>query len=340
MGQQIQKCHTQEYRYVEEKYGEGNFQSMGERIDETYSPDPCEALPFHCSCCRTEEIEEAVVVHHDALRQVNFLLSYDELAAEELPGVPRCVGAVRQAKNKTKWAKRGIQVPLPTPSRPPAVDGDEADNQGGNEEKDDSHDDWSVAPELRYDRSTNWPDVPRSVGILATNGMDASSSSGAYASAGQDEGANFLDEVFDHANLERRELSAFLRRMRQGMALKMLAPKGEPSSNSKDVVLRLVLSSVKHVFRIEADDLMETIPLHTVASVHVGGKHESDVLPADRELCMIMRTVWSSQSADGGETSGGDEISYRFVFRSAKERDDFKAGMSRLRVFCAGLLDV
>eukprot|EP00746_Dinoflagellata_sp_MGD_P141390 gnl/MRDRNA2_/MRDRNA2_74505_c0_seq2.p1 gnl/MRDRNA2_/MRDRNA2_74505_c0~~gnl/MRDRNA2_/MRDRNA2_74505_c0_seq2.p1 ORF type:complete len:338 (+),score=69.27 gnl/MRDRNA2_/MRDRNA2_74505_c0_seq2:71-1084(+) len=337
MGQQIQKCHTQEYRYVEEKYGEGNFQSMGERIDETYSPDPCESMPFHCSCCRTEEIEEAVVVHHDALRQVNFLLSYDELAAEELPGVPRCVGAVRQAKNKTKWAKRGIQVPLPTPTRPPAVDGEDNEKDGTTEEKDDAQDDW-------YDRNfaANWPQPPdgqRSVGSAAASSMDSASSSGAAAFAGQEDPSNFLDEVFDHANLERKELSGFLRRMRQGMALKMLGPKGE-KVNSKDVMLRLVLSSVKHVFRIEADDLMETIPLHTVASVHVGGKHETDVPAAERELCMIMRTVWSSQSADGPQPSGGDEISYRFIFRSAKERDDFKAGMSRLRVFCAGLLDV
>lgn len=332
MGQQVQKLHTQEYRYVEEKYGEGNFQSIGERIDESSSPDPCEALPFHCSCCRTEEIEEAVVVHHDALRQVNFLLSYDELAAEELPGVPRCVGAVRQAKNKTKWAKRGIQVPLPTPTRPPMIEPDEADKVA---EPDESHEDWSLTPEHRLDRYSAATSSSAD-SSLAGNGVG-----GPVGHVGQDEGANFLDEVFDHANVERRELSAFLRDMRSGMVLKMLPPKGESSLSAKEVTLRLVLSSVKHVFRIEAEDLMETIPLHTVASVHVGGKNETDVPSQERELCMIMRTVWSSNSASGSDSAGGvDEVSYRFIFRNTTDRDAFKAGMSRLRVFCAGLLDV
>lgn len=53
-------------------------------------------------CCATDDgacsVEEVIVVHHDALRKVNFLLKVDELSGCELPAVPECVVAARRAE--------------------------------------------------------------------------------------------------------------------------------------------------------------------------------------------------------------------------------------------------
>jgi len=46
----------------------------------------------------TSSVEEVLVVHHDALRKVNFLLMGDELSVCELPAVPECVIAARRSE--------------------------------------------------------------------------------------------------------------------------------------------------------------------------------------------------------------------------------------------------
>uniref|UniRef100_A0A6U6QT44 Uncharacterized protein n=1 Tax=Zooxanthella nutricula TaxID=1333877 RepID=A0A6U6QT44_9DINO len=53
-------------------------------------------------CCANAEgpciVEEVLVVHHDALRKVNFLLKVDELSGCDLPAIPECVAAARRAE--------------------------------------------------------------------------------------------------------------------------------------------------------------------------------------------------------------------------------------------------
>lgn len=53
-------------------------------------------------CCAVDDgfcsVEELIVVHHDGLRQVNYLLKADDLTGCELPSVPECVVAARRAE--------------------------------------------------------------------------------------------------------------------------------------------------------------------------------------------------------------------------------------------------
>mmetsp|Transcript_68301 Transcript_68301/g.192589 ORF Transcript_68301/g.192589 Transcript_68301/m.192589 type:complete len:234 (-) Transcript_68301:177-878(-) len=58
--------------------------------------------PWGAACCAAEDgtaaVEEVLVVHHEALRKVNFLLRVDELSGCDLPTVPECVIAAKRAE--------------------------------------------------------------------------------------------------------------------------------------------------------------------------------------------------------------------------------------------------
>lgn len=54
-------------------------------------------------CCTVDDgapsVEEIIVVHHEALRKVNYLLRSDDFSgAAELPSIPECVTAAKQAE--------------------------------------------------------------------------------------------------------------------------------------------------------------------------------------------------------------------------------------------------
>lgn len=53
-------------------------------------------------CCAVDDsacsVEEILVVHHDALRKVNYLLKADDLTGCDMPSVPECVVAARRAE--------------------------------------------------------------------------------------------------------------------------------------------------------------------------------------------------------------------------------------------------
>jgi len=54
-------------------------------------------------CCTVDEteptVEEIIVVHHEALRKVNYLLKSDDFSgAAELPSIPECVTAAKRAE--------------------------------------------------------------------------------------------------------------------------------------------------------------------------------------------------------------------------------------------------
>lgn len=85
------------------------WESLGHwtvEVDEGVGPlHHCEARsfgPFGTICCAADEgacsVEEVLVVHHDALKKVNFLLRVDELSGCELPTVPECVIAAKRAE--------------------------------------------------------------------------------------------------------------------------------------------------------------------------------------------------------------------------------------------------
>mmetsp|Transcript_69918 Transcript_69918/g.200378 ORF Transcript_69918/g.200378 Transcript_69918/m.200378 type:complete len:306 (+) Transcript_69918:1843-2760(+) len=100
-------CQTQEIAFTQQP---GEWHSLGATTTELGVRDiaplahfckaglvpPC----FTADVC-TSSIEEVLVVHHDALRKVNFLLMGDELSVCEqceLPAVPECVIAARRSE--------------------------------------------------------------------------------------------------------------------------------------------------------------------------------------------------------------------------------------------------
>mmetsp|Transcript_8201 Transcript_8201/g.23450 ORF Transcript_8201/g.23450 Transcript_8201/m.23450 type:complete len:242 (+) Transcript_8201:146-871(+) len=102
-------CRTQEISLG--CYADGLWQaqtlSRWTTADDSEFQEPCSARGCHAAvippCCRVAEdqsVEEVLVVHHDALRKVNFLLKVDELSGceVELPAVPECVAAARRAE--------------------------------------------------------------------------------------------------------------------------------------------------------------------------------------------------------------------------------------------------
>jgi len=86
----------------------------------------CDAVPVpqRCRlCCRpgdAAQVEEVLVVHHEALQKVDFLLRHDELTeCCEAPAIPECVAAVRRAKIQKRLAAR-LRPPASLPALPPA----------------------------------------------------------------------------------------------------------------------------------------------------------------------------------------------------------------------------
>lgn len=94
---------------------------------------PCDGVPVpqHCRlCCRPgdSQVEEVLVVHHEALQKVDFLLRHDELTSCEAPMIPECVAAVRRAKiQKRLQARLRPQSPSPLNlvGQPAGDDGDD-----------------------------------------------------------------------------------------------------------------------------------------------------------------------------------------------------------------------
>lgn len=103
MGQQAPKrfSHTQEIAF-------GPSTCETHTVSRATLEDMGAQEPYRCravmtpSCCAVDDsaptVEEILVVHHDALRKVNFLLKVDEFSGAELPSVPECVVAVKRAE--------------------------------------------------------------------------------------------------------------------------------------------------------------------------------------------------------------------------------------------------
>lgn len=98
MGQTTPKmCHTQEIAF-EPTHDE--WRPVDDWSEDLTPAQPCEP-PGNCQvCCKPPDshVDEVLVVHHEALQKVDFLLRHDELTSCEAPVVPECVTAVRRGK--------------------------------------------------------------------------------------------------------------------------------------------------------------------------------------------------------------------------------------------------
>lgn len=103
MGQQVPRrySHTQEIA-VGPSVGETHTMSRGLLEDlGAQEPRGCRQAVTP-PCCAVDDsacsVEEILVVHHDALRKVNYLLKADDLTGCDMPSVPECVVAARRAE--------------------------------------------------------------------------------------------------------------------------------------------------------------------------------------------------------------------------------------------------
>mmetsp|Transcript_78051 Transcript_78051/g.220681 ORF Transcript_78051/g.220681 Transcript_78051/m.220681 type:complete len:236 (+) Transcript_78051:149-856(+) len=103
-------CHMQEIAH--EPFA-NEWQSLGQWTAEVEDAgggggNECKAAAaaWGATCCANDDggcsVEEVLVVHHDALKKVNFLLRVDELSGCELPTVPECVVAAKRAEMQKK----------------------------------------------------------------------------------------------------------------------------------------------------------------------------------------------------------------------------------------------
>lgn len=121
MGQAPQKmCQMKEIAF-EPSHDE--WRPVDEWSEDVSGASACDALPVpqHCRlCCRPGEsqVEEVLVVHHEALQKVDFLLRHDELTSCEAPMIPECVAAVRRAKIQKRLAARLRPQSLPVLPQP------------------------------------------------------------------------------------------------------------------------------------------------------------------------------------------------------------------------------
>lgn len=107
MGQSSRRlCHTQDITY-DATVREWQPVKRTTRIDEVPGnasiPPACDHAQTKCrALCGGNDgingVDEVLVVHHEALKKVNFLLRVDELSGCDLPTVPECVVAAKQAE--------------------------------------------------------------------------------------------------------------------------------------------------------------------------------------------------------------------------------------------------
>jgi len=106
-------CRTQEIMY--EPTNE-EWQTVDEWSEAPIADSGYEGLPYvgcRALCCRPQEsdvhVDEVLVVHHDVLQKVQFLLRHDELQSCESPAVPECVMAMRRARIQKRLMQQGMR---------------------------------------------------------------------------------------------------------------------------------------------------------------------------------------------------------------------------------------
>jgi len=278
----------------------------------------CNYLPFCYSCCRNTEdpMEEVVVVHHSALRKVNFLLKYDELARCESPGIPACVSAVKQRK-----LHKNI------------LGGQDFDLE-----------------------ENSFSGMSRIHGLTRLSGVHSPKSDDFEESTCSEDGNTptakplGLSQAIDHIVQERKRLQNFLQRMAvDGLGCKTLEKTANHTRKQKtenagsdadeDRFSRRIRGIIRNCnIRIveERDELHLVLDLERMAprvvpfpsiSFIIFGSPEDSIEGEDPKLCLflVQRTPRApNESADC-------EIFHYVTFFNTTDRDFFKQGVRRLR---------
>merc|ERR550532_3621770 len=110
MGQATTRNHRGDNVFVSSSKRDAWGDCHGDNSSKRDDPGPCEDMSAAdlCSerhpacrlCCKPADTqaEEVVIVHHDALMKMDFLLRHDDFRTCNQPAVPECVSAVHRAK--------------------------------------------------------------------------------------------------------------------------------------------------------------------------------------------------------------------------------------------------
>lgn len=261
----------------------------------------CNYLPFCYSCCRNAEepLEEVVIVHHAALRKVDFMLKYDELARCESPGIPACVTAVKHRKLHQQF--HGGKN----------FDGDENAFSG-------------------IDRIT--ASSPLGCAESAKSGDDEEST------CSEDGGRPLLSmepsQVINHIVQERKKLQNFLQRMAvDGLACKTLekiANGGKQRRRARGILRNCMLGIEEreelHLILDLEQMTPRVIPFPTISGI-IFGSFEDSIEGEDPKLCFLL-----VQRVPSSATKSTEVDVYHYVkFFNETDRDFFKEGIRRLR---------
>lgn len=270
---------------------------------ETSNPVACR------SCCQAvEEIDEVLIVHHEALRKVDFLLKYNELTSCDSPTLPACVNAVKHARIERACAALRRQMP---------ADAEAADAEQGGQSSSSREHGGAVASE-RMSQTRGFEEAPE--GAVPSDGAELSKELGKHLASG------------------RQQLLQFLHKMSMGLEVRFL--EDGCAGASVDVLLRLLFMHGPLVFSIEGEGFVEYVPLAAVSCVHIGSREEV-FGDEDPMLCM---TLWTRHKAGlSGSHLGGDISSksrkkessegypFNFIFPDLKVREEFQRGMKLLQ---------
>eukprot|EP00397_Hematodinium_sp_SG-2012_P035572 GEMP01038278.1.p1 GENE.GEMP01038278.1~~GEMP01038278.1.p1 ORF type:complete len:333 (+),score=80.31 GEMP01038278.1:75-1073(+) len=270
----------------------------------------CEQNPFCNSCCRNDEdtFEEVVIIHHEALRKVDFLLRYDELARCESPTIPTCVSAVKHQKLNRKFSSHAnsAQRPnLPMLKNP------------------------NFAPPIAYAEDDYFCDDAESTCSWERCERDVKTVDPA--------------DLINHIVLERKKLQSFLQKMAvDGLGVETLENLGQPGKQR--LLGRGTLISC--VMRIEdrQDSLYLVLELHslaprimpilTIIGIHFGSADEA-IEGEESHLCMlvhqsVLKNVVVSKNSTLDDI-GGTDVLHHVKFQNENDRDFFSQGVKRLR---------
>jgi len=292
-------CHTQEIAF--EPYHD-EWRPVDE-WSEDISPQgqSCEPAGDNCRlCCRPGEshVEEVLVVHHEALQKVDFLLRHDELNSCEAPVVPECVTAVRRAKIlKRLWTQQRSKD---------GIRSEELGVYGHNVSAVTARNPLLTCPEDGDDG-------------------DPSDEELGHARGG-------LEPDSKYANLPHRRLE---QRLPEGLHMWTLS-RGPDQQILQQAVLMQKLDWDSPVLRITGEQIQTVFPLANVKCVELVSNSDGRV-PEKCSSRTAMdgfreeeRAVYVYLTAKRDQTVGFHEVgekAHHFAFRSAQDAQDFRSWM-------------
>lgn len=296
MGQSTPRmCHTQEIAF---EPAHDEWRPVDEWSEDLSQGQHCEPAGDNCRfCCRPGEshVEEVLVVHHEALQKVDFLLRHDELNSCEAPVVPECVTAVRRAKIlKRLWARQRSRGAS-----------EELGGYGHN-----------LSAVMRRDPLLSCPE----------DGEDGDPSDEELGHA-----RGGLEPDNKYANLAHRRLE---QRLPQGLHMWTLS-RGPDQQILQQAVLMQKLDWDSPVLRITGEQIQTVFPLANVKCVELVSDTDGAVPDKSTSPTAVYgkreeQAVYVYLTAKRDQTMGFHEVgekAHHFAFRSAQDAQDFRSWM-------------